>query len=43
MAKRVFVFERKKRIKRKGVHAKSKTSRNKCSDNYKKQYNSQGK
>ena len=38
MAKRVFIFERKKRIKRKGIHAKSKTSRNKCSDNYKKPY-----
>ena len=31
-----------KRVKR-GVHAKSKTSKNKGSDNYKKQYRGQGK
>ena len=43
MAKRVYVFEKKKQTKRKGVHAKSKTSRNIGSDNYKKIYNSQGK
>ena len=42
MASQVFVFEKKKRTKRKGVHAKSKTSRNICSDNYKKSYNGQG-
>ena len=43
MAKRTaFVFMEKKRVKR-GVHAKSKTSKNKCSDNYKKQYIGQGK
>lgn len=42
MAKKVFTFERKKRKKRK-VHAKSNTSKNKGSDNYKKQYNKQGR
>ena len=43
MAKRSsFVFMEKKRVKR-GVHAKSKTSKNKSSDNYKKQYRGQGK
>ena len=43
MAKRsAFIFMEKKRVKR-GVHAKSKTSRNIGSDNYKKVYNSQGK
>ena len=43
MAKRTaFVFMEKNRVKR-GVHAKSKTSKNKGSDNYKKQYRGQGK
>jgi len=42
MARQVFVFEKKKRTKRKGVHAKSKTSSNKNSKNYKKVYNQQG-
>ena len=42
MAKHVFTFEKKKRVKR-GVHAKSKTSKNKGSDNYKKQNIGQGK
>ena len=43
MAKRAaFVFMEKKRVKR-GVHAKSKTSGNKGSDNYKKQYRGQGR
>jgi len=42
MAKYVFTFEKKKRVKR-GVHAKSKTSKNKSSDNYKKQNIGQGK
>tara|TARA_R100001129_G_C5238717_1_gene224846 strand:- start:242 stop:370 length:129 start_codon:yes stop_codon:yes gene_type:complete len=42
MAKQVFVFEKKKRTKRKGIHAKSKTSNNIGSDNYKKQYRGQG-
>ena len=32
-----------KNIKRKGVHAKSKTSKNKNSKNYSKPYNGQGK
>ena len=42
MAKRSsFIFMEKKRVKR-GVHAKSKTSKNKSSDNYKKVYNQQG-
>ena len=43
MAKRsTFTFMEKKRVKR-GVHAKSKTSKNKSSYNYKKQYRGQGK
>ena len=42
MAKKVFTFEKKKHIKR-GVHAKSKTSPFKSSDNYKKKYRGQGK
>ena len=43
MAKRAaFVFMEKKRVKR-GVHAKSKTSVFKSSDNYKKKYRGQGK
>ena len=42
MARQVFVFEKKKRTKRKGVHAKSKTSSIKNSKNYKKVYNQQG-
>ena len=44
MAKRVaFKFERRKRKKRPGVHAKSKTSCHVGSDNYKKVYNQQGR
>ena len=43
MARQVFVFEKKKRTKRKGVHAKSKTSTNKGSNNYVKIYNQQGR
>ena len=43
MARQVFVFEKKKRTKRKGVHAKSKTSTNKSSNNYVKIYNQQGR
>jgi len=35
--------EPKKQIRRKGVHAKSKTSRLKSSKNYKKPYRGQGK
>ncbi len=42
MAKKVYTFEKKKRVKR-GVHAKSKTSVFKDSDNYKKKYRGQGK
>jgi len=41
--KKGVVFEKKKKIKRKGVHAKSKTSRNKNSTNYKKPYKGQGR
>ena len=42
MAKRsAFIFMEKKRVKW-GVHDKSKTSKNKGSDNYKKQYRGQG-
>jgi len=33
----------KKKVRRKGVHAKSRTSTNKGSDNYKKPYNRQGR
>ena len=43
MAKKVFTFSLLKRKKRKGVHAKSKSSNHKNSKNYKKLYNSQGK
>ena len=43
MARQVFIFEKKKRTKRKGIHAKSKTSRNPGSDNYVKIYNNQGR
>jgi len=44
MAKRAeFLFRENKRQKRKGVHAKSKTSKNKGAKNYKKPYNGQGK
>ena len=38
-----FIYREKKRIKRKGVHAKSKSSSNKSSKNYVKPYNSQGR
>ena len=36
-------YEAKKKIRRKGVHAKKKTSRNKNSTNYKKPYRGQGR
>jgi len=36
-------YNKKQKIKRKGVHAKSKTSKNKGSENYKKIYKGQGK
>ena len=37
------VYSKKQKVKRKGVHAKSKTSKNKGSKNYKKIYKGQGK
>lgn len=40
--KKIGEHEAKKRIRRKGVHAKSKTSKLKTSKNYKKSYNGQG-
>ena len=44
MARRIIhVRIEKPKVKRKGVHAKSKTSKNKGSDNYQKPYNRQGK
>ena len=44
MAKRTqFSFEEKSNITRKGVHAKSGSSKNKSSKNYKKPYNRQGR
>ena len=36
-------FQKKKKVKRKGIHAKSKTSTNKASTNYKKAYRGQGR
>ena len=36
-------YKKKHKTKRKGVHAKSKTSKLKSSKNYKKLYNAQGK
>ena len=42
MAKTIFKFIGNKRKKRKGVHAKSKTSSHKGSKNYLKLYNRQG-
>jgi hypothetical protein len=38
-----FIFRKNKSKKRKGVHSKSKTSKNKGSDNYVKKYNGQGR
>ncbi len=43
MAKVQISEYKKKRIRRKGVHAKTKTSKNKSSVNYKKPYASQGR
>ena len=43
MAKIKISEYKKKRIRRKGVHAKTKTSKNKNSINYKKPYASQGR
>ena len=39
----VRLYRKKSKVKRPGVHAKSKTSKNKNSKNYKKIYNRQGK
>jgi hypothetical protein len=41
--KKGITFEAKKRIKRRGIHAKSKTSQLKTSKNYKKPYKGQGR
>jgi hypothetical protein len=41
--KKIGQYEPKKKIRRKGVHAKSKTSKIKGSTNYKKPYNGQGR
>ena len=41
--KKLGEHRQKKRIKRRGIHAKSKTSTNKGSGNYKKPYKGQGK
>jgi len=44
MAKRIDnIFKEKKKIKRKGIHAKSKSSKLKSSKLYKKKYNGQGR
>jgi hypothetical protein len=42
MKKTAGAYQAKKKIRRKGVHAKSKTSKIKGSTNYKKQYRGQG-
>jgi hypothetical protein len=41
--KKGVTYEKKKSIRRKGIHAKSKTSKIKGSTNYKKPYNGQGR
>tara|TARA_R100001163_G_scaffold7169_1_gene7611 strand:- start:11383 stop:11514 length:132 start_codon:yes stop_codon:yes gene_type:complete len=43
MAKQLTPVYEKRRVKRKGVHAKTKQSKNKNSKNYKKRYASQGR
>lgn len=43
MAITLSIYNKKTKVKRPGVHAKSKTSNNKGSKNYKKQYVGQGK
>tara|TARA_Y100001973_G_C5131870_1_gene298226 strand:- start:465 stop:599 length:135 start_codon:yes stop_codon:yes gene_type:complete len=44
MAKRIeFQFKETKKQKRKGIHAKSKTSKIKTSKNYRKKYRGQGR
>jgi len=40
---RVFVFRAKKRVKRKGIHSKNRSSRNKNSKFYLKRYRGQGR
>jgi hypothetical protein len=39
----IFTHKENKKTKRPGVHAKSKTSKNKSSKNYSKKYNGQGR
>ena len=39
----IFTYRESKKTKRPGVHAKSKTSKNKSSKNYSKKYRGQGK
>lgn len=41
--KTVATYERKKKIRRKGIHAKSKSSQIKGATNYKKPYRGQGR
>lgn len=41
--KKLNTYEKKKKIRRKGIHAKSKTSKIKSSKNYKKPYRGQGR
>ena len=43
MAIIIGISQRKQKVKRPGVHAKTKTSSLKTSKNYKKKYNSQGR
>lgn len=43
MAKNISTFTRKTRLKRPGVHCKTKSSKIKTSKNYKKKYRGQGK
>ena len=43
MAITLSIYNKRSKVKRPGVHAKSKTSSNKGSKNYKKQYVGQGK
>lgn len=43
MKKDISSFKMKPKVKRPGVHAKTKTSKTKTSKNYKKSYRSQGK
>jgi hypothetical protein len=40
---KIFIFNEKNKIKRKNIHAKSKSSKLKNSKNYKKKYNGQGR